>query len=117
MTPTVDNLIATKGIYKGRDFSRIYNAKDSAGDPIDITAYTIEAQIREELNRTADVIASFTVTNEGANGRFTISLTDTQTDALAETSGFYDILVQDAGGLRAQWVIGEIDIQETVTVT
>lgn len=115
-TPKQDNLLGEDGIFKGRDFSRIFDAKDDDGNIIVLTDYVIEAQIRVSLDRDADIIVSFNVDISEAEGKFTISLTDAITDAIEQTEGFYDILVQDAGGLRHPWVYGKIDIQETVTV-
>jgi hypothetical protein len=115
-TPRQDDLLGEKGIYKGRDFSRTYDAKDDAGNVIPLTGFVIEAQIRTALERDAEEIAAFNVEISEAEGEFTISLTDTVTNAIEQTEGFFDIMVQDAGGLRLPWVYGKVDIQETVTV-
>jgi hypothetical protein len=117
MTPERDNLTGDEGIFKGRDFvSGTYTAKDSNGDVIDLTDYIIEAQIRECADRDAEKIADFIVTPTPLSGVFVLSLTDTITSLLTQSSGFYDILVQDAAGIRETWVIGEIDINESTTV-
>ena len=71
-------------IEQGATFSRTITWKDSAGTGINLTGYTVEGKIKRKVSDNV-AIASFTVViaNQGTYpGRFTISLTASQTSLL-----------------------------------
>jgi hypothetical protein len=103
-------------IYKGRDFSRSYAVKDSAGVAIPLTGHTIKAQLRATEQRTGTLIKDFAVVVDEPAGTFVVSMSDTDTGEITQNAGFYDILAIDAAANDNIWIYGEVDIHETVTV-
>lgn len=80
---------------------------ENAGVPVDITAWTITSQARDDADA---VLQSFTVTKtDAANGAFSISATSTQTEAW-ELGGYsVDIEFIEGGG--------EVNSTETFTLS
>lgn len=71
-------------IEQGATFSRTITWKDPSGAGINLTGYTISGKIRRNVNDNTE-LASFTIViaNQGTYpGRFTISLTASQTSLL-----------------------------------
>lgn len=84
-------------IDQGATFSLDLQINDDAGDPIDLTTWTFRGQMRKTFNDST-IIESFTFTkaNQGTDpGKVTVSLTDTETSAIAATAAttsyVYDI--------------------------
>ena len=102
----------------GIDFPFVF-VIDIDGTILDLTGATVEAQIRESASRTADVIVPFTVVV--ANGdqaylsEITLSLTDTQTAAITQSSGAYDVAVT-LGTDTTYYLRGAVNFIKTVTV-
>ena len=68
--------------------------KDSNNAAIDLTGYTVEAQVWEETRTTK--YADFGVTyTDRANGKIDIALTDTQTATFSPNLLKYDVLLTD----------------------
>jgi hypothetical protein len=103
-------------IYKGRDFSRSYAVKDSAGAAIPLTGYDIQSQLRATEARSGTLIKDFAVVIDEPAGTFVVSMSDTDTGEITQNAGFYDILAIDAASNDNIWIYGEVDIHETVTV-
>jgi hypothetical protein len=69
-----------------------------ASVPINISAYTIESDIRTAYN--GDLLVSFTVTkSDTVTGKFTLSLTANETGAIPKGISVYDILITPSAGL------------------
>ena len=106
-------------IYKGDDFqSPTFRILDDQGVPVTLTGWIIQSQIKAKKLPDAELIASFTVTisTPATEGGFSLSLTDTQTAAISQTKGYYDVLITDSSGKDTRYVTGEITFTPTVTV-
>ena len=88
--------------------------KDSNNDAIDLTGFTVEAQVWEETRTTK--FADWTVTYTNRNtGTVDIALTDTQTATFTPNLLKYDVLLTDASGLKEYYLEGDIFMSEGYT--
>ena len=104
-------------IQQNGDFEQIFQFKDSAGDPLNLTGYTVESEIWTE-NRGVKLY-DFTVSIvSAALGKCKLSLTDAQTAALITNPAYdprkqiyYDIRLTDSLGQSYYWVRGRAVFQ------
>ena len=88
--------------------------KDGNNAAINLTGYTVEAQVWEETRTTK--YADFTVayTNR-TTGTIDISLTDTQTATFSPSVLKYDVLLTNPSGLKEYYLEGNIFTSEGYT--
>jgi hypothetical protein len=87
--------------------------KDGSGSPINLTNWTVAAQVWNQ-NRTTKY-ADFTVTyTSRATGSVSIALTATQTATLPDEA-FYDVLLTNTAGLKEYYLEGIVYISEGYT--
>ena len=88
--------------------------KDGNDAAINLTGYTVEAQVWEETRTTkfADFSVSYT---DRVAGSVSITLTDTQTATFTPEILKYDVLLIDAGGNREYYLEGTIFMSEGYT--
>lgn len=100
-------------IQQGATFSQSFQFKDANGDPLDMTGYSITAEVWEEEKRSkyADFTVAWITQNEG---EFLISLTADQTHTIPQ-SGYWDILVSNPGGTSDYWVRGQAILETGYT--
>ena len=81
------------------DFPIKLTFKDSTGSAINLTGYTVAAQVYDESRSTkyADWTVAYT---DRTNGIIDISLTDTQTATFTPSILFYDVLLTEPGGSK-----------------
>ena len=72
--------------------------KDSNNDAINLTGFTVEAQVWEETRTTKYADFGVTYTNR-ATGTIDLALTDTQTATFSPELLKYDVLLTDTNGL------------------
>ena len=96
------------------DFPIRRTFKDSTGSAIDLTGYTVAAQVWEETRTTkyADWTVAYT---DRSSGIVDISLTDTQTATFSPSILFYDVLLTEPGGLKNYYLEGKLFINEGYT--
>lgn len=87
--------------------------KDGTGTPIDLTGWTVYAQAWNEGRTTKYADFSVTYTNR-LLGQISISLTDTQTTSFPGEC-FYDVMLENASGLREYYLEGIIYVSEGYT--
>jgi len=115
-------------IEQGATFTRTLTVKDSGGDEIDITGWTLRGQVRAN-QFTTDILASFTgtvdpdqVTNKGM-AALTISATDTAAIASAKSlrptlknsTFIYDVEVEKPGGEVVRLLQGQVTFVPEIT--
>lgn len=111
--------MATKAnitIDQGTSFSTQIDLTDENDDPIDLSAYTANAQIRRWYS-SSNAAAVF-VTNTGVNaaaGVLTLSLTADQTANLEFGRYVYDVKVADASNTITRIVEGIVTVTPRVT--
>jgi hypothetical protein len=88
--------------------------KDGNNNPINLTGFTVAAQVWEETRTTK--YADFTTTyTDRAAGSISITLTDEQTATFAPNTLAYDVLLVDGNGLREYYLEGTITVSEGYT--
>ena len=88
--------------------------KDGNDNAINLTNYTVEAQVWEETRTTK--YADFTTTyTDRTAGSVSIALTDTQTTTFTPDILKYDVLLTDPSGLKEYYLEGTIYVSEGYT--
>jgi len=90
--------------------------KDGNNNAINLTGFTVAAQVWEETRTTkfADFSVSYT---DRVAGSVSITLTDAQTATFTPEILKYDVLLIDAGGNREYYLEGTIFMSEGYTAT
>jgi len=90
--------------------------KDGNNNAINLTGFTVAAQVWEETRTTkfADFSVSYT---DRVAGSVSITLTDAQTATFTPEILKYDVLLIDAGGNREYYLEGTIFMSEGYTTT
>ena len=88
--------------------------KDNNNNPINLTGFTVEAQVWDEprSNKYADWSVAYT---NRVNGTVDISLTDTQTATFTPDVLRYDVLLTNTSGLKEYYLEGTIFVSEGYT--
>jgi hypothetical protein len=100
-------------IYRDRDFSQTFYFKN-LGVAMDLTGYTGKAEIRENKDAAALIVA-LQVTVDPLIGSIVISLTDTQTILLPVGDMVWDLVLTDPHGARQNYIEGQVKVVGTVT--
>lgn len=103
-------------IYQGEDYSMTFSV-DVSGTPLDLSTYTVEAQIRKAQKRTSTLLADFTGTIAGNDA--TITLNDTATAAIKGGEWYYDVLLLNGTGPSqgdSYILYGAVNVIQTGTV-
>jgi hypothetical protein len=109
--------MATKAnliIDQGSSFSTSIALTDNDGVALNLTGYTGAAQIRKHY--TSSTAVTFTVTIDVPNGEVLLSLTSTQTAAIAAGRYVYDVELT-IGSLVSRVIEGIITVTPEVTKT
>lgn len=95
------------------DYSVTLQFKDSTDAPINLTGWTVAAQVWNQARTTK--YADFTVTyTNRSTGTIAIALTDEQT-ALFPSDAYYDVLLTNGSGLKEYYLQGIIYVSEGYT--
>ena len=90
--------------------------KDGNNNAINLTGFTVVAQVWEETRTTKYADFSVAYTNRTA-GSVSISLTDVQTAAFTPEILKYDVLIVDGSGNKEYYLEGTIFVSEGYTAT
>ena len=109
-------LPATKDFTVDRraDFGLRLTFKDSSGGGINLTGYTVAAQVWEETRTTKYADWAVTYANR-TSGIVDIKLTDTQTATFSPNELKYDVLLTDGNGDKNYYLQGTLYISEGYT--
>ena len=88
--------------------------KDGNNTAIDLTGFTVEAQVWEETRTKKYADFSVTYTDRSA-GSVSIALTDTQTATFTPNILKYDVLLTDPSGSKEYYLEGIIYVSEGYT--
>ena len=96
------------------DFPIRLTFKDSTGSAINLSGYTVAAQVYDESRSTkyADWTVAYT---DRTNGIVDISLSDTDTATFTPSILFYDVLLTEPGGSKNYYLEGKLFISEGYT--
>jgi hypothetical protein len=102
-------------IRKFRTFSETLAFTDDDNVALDLSSYTITAEIRSADSYSSDLIIALTIDDsDKANGNIVISLTEETTGEIDNASGYWDMLFV-VGALKESWVEGEVNFKEAIT--
>ena len=88
--------------------------KDGNNNAINLTGFTVAAQVWEETRTTKYADFAVAYTNR-TTGTVDISLTDTQTATFAPSKLKYDVLLTNPSGLKEYYLEGDIIMSEGYT--
>ena len=88
--------------------------KDSSNNAIDLTGFSVAAQVWEETRTTKYADFAVTYTDRSA-GTVDIALTDTQTATFSPNVLKYDVLLTNGSGLKEYYLEGNIFVSEGYT--
>lgn len=88
--------------------------KDSDNNAINLSGFTVEAQVWEETRTTKYADFAVTYTNR-STGTIDIALTDTQTATFSPNILKYDVLLTNPSGLKEYYLEGNIFMSEGYT--
>ena len=88
--------------------------KDNSNNAINLTGFTVEAQVWEETRTTKYADFAVTYTDRVA-GTIDIALTDTQTATFSPEVLKYDVLLTNGSGLKEYYLEGTIFVSEGYT--
>ena len=95
------------------DYNVTLQFKDSTGAAINLTGWTVEAQVWNQGRSTKYADFAVTYTNR-STGTIAIALTDTQT-AVFPDEAYYDVLLTNPSGLKEYYLEGIMYVSEGYT--
>lgn len=108
--------MATKAniiIDQGTTFSTIINLTDDNGDPIDLTGYTGDSEMRKHYSSSNST--SFGVSLGGVDGTVVLTLSANQTSNLTPGRYVYDVEVTSGANVVSRIVEGIVTVTPEVT--
>ena len=101
-------------IDQGATFTTTVTVTDSNGDAVNLSGYSVAAQIRKSHLSSTSTAFTASISNASA-GEITISLTDSQTTSLEAGRYVYDVLITASGGTKTRVVEGQVTVNPSVT--
>ena len=101
-------------IDQGATFTTTVTVTDSNGDAVNLSGYSVAAQIRKTFLSSTATAFTATISN-ASSGEITISLTPTQTAALEAGRFVYDVVITASGGTKTRVVEGQVTVNPSVT--
>ena len=101
-------------VQRRADFPLTLTFKDSNGDAINLTGYTVAAEVYSEDRSTSYGSFAVTYTNRSA-GTIDIKLTDAQTALFSPHELKYDVLLTQPNGDKFYYLEGTLFISEGYT--
>lgn len=95
------------------DYSITLQFKDSTNTAINLTGWTVAAQVWNRLRTTKYADFAVTYTNR-STGTVAIALTDEQTDDFPNEA-YYDVLLTNPSGLKEYYLEGIVYVSEGYT--
>ena len=111
MAVFVSNIV----IEQGFDFNTIFELEDtSTNNPLNLSGYSVDAQIRKTYTSSTSVSFSSTITSS-SSGKIQISLGSTATTSLKSGRYVYDVKLTDSLGGIVKAVEGSALVRSGVT--
>ncbi|KKN51475.1 hypothetical protein LCGC14_0622160 [marine sediment metagenome] len=118
MSARVD-FIDDAAIEQGATFSKVVTYRDSAGDLVDLTSYTLRMTIRNKVGGTVIATSTggtptITLTNGGVAGTITITITGANTTTLNFVRAVYDLEIV-LGAVITRLMRGIVELDKEIT--
>lgn len=107
-------IISNLTIDQGSTFTVDIDVKDSDGDALDLSGYTVKGQMRKTYTSSSAVTFTSSVANE-SGGVVNISLTSAETNALKAGRYVYDVEITSSTSVVTRIVEGQIEVTPGVT--
>lgn len=101
-------------IDQGTTFLADIDVTDAEGDPLNLTGYSVEGQLRKSYNSTTFTAFSASISN-ATGGVLRISLTAAQTGALKAGRYVYDVEITATDNTITRVIEGQIEVTPGVT--
>tara|TARA_B100002019_G_scaffold198723_1_gene172174 strand:+ start:179 stop:511 length:333 start_codon:yes stop_codon:yes gene_type:complete len=101
-------------IDQGATFTTTVTVTDANGDAVNLSGYSVAAQIRKTFLSSTATAFTATISN-ASSGEITISLSPTQTAALEAGRFVYDVVITASGGTKTRVVEGQVTVNPSVT--
>ena len=101
-------------IDQGATFTTTVTVTDANGDAVNLSGYSVAAQIRKTFLSSTATAFTATISN-ASSGEITISLSPTQTTALEAGRFVYDVVITASGGTKTRVVEGQVTVNPSVT--
>jgi len=109
--------IANLKVDQGADFATTINLNNLDGTDFNLTGYTVKSQMAKSYASATKIDITAAITN-AATGAIQLSLTNTETGALAQGRYVYDVEVtQTSGNVKTRVIEGQITVFPQVTST
>lgn len=104
-------------IDQGADFSTTMEIADTNELALNLTGYTILAQIRKTYSSTTSTSFTTAIDSNPATGKITLSLSDVQTTSLEEGRYVYDVVITNTNSndFKTRVVEGIATVMPSVT--
>lgn len=108
-------------LVQGTDFSWQITYTDPDGNPIDLSGYTAEMQVRQTINSNDPPLMTASTGNgyiaiTAASGLITISVPNAITQLIpAPLKAWYDLVLTSGVGVKTRLIFGQVTIPELVT--
>jgi hypothetical protein len=107
-------IVSNLTVDQGATFNAQIDITDDSGNAQNLTGYSVAGQIRKTYDSTTFTAFSASVSN-ATGGTITISLTATQTNALAAGRYVYDVEITSGGGVVTRVLEGQVEVTPGVT--
>ena len=109
--------IANLKVDQAADFATTINMNNLHGTDLNLTGYTVASQMAKSYASTTKTTITASIT-DAATGAIELSLSNTQTAALAQGRYVYDVeITQTSGGAKTRVIEGQITVFPQVTST
>ena len=99
---------------QGANFNTVLDLKDSAGGILNLSGYSVAAQMRKSYYSTT--ATSFTMTiSDAAAGQITMAMSAANTASVTPGRYVYDILLTSGSGIKTRIIEGIITVMPSVT--
>ncbi len=102
-------------IDQGSDFSTTITINDSDGSALDLTNYSVLAQLRKTYSSSTFILFASTFDADRTTGKIKLTLTNIQTSSLNSGLYVYDVLISDVNSVKTRVVEGSVNISPMVT--
>lgn len=99
---------------QGANFNTVLDLKDSAGGILNLSGYSVAAQMRKSYY--SNTATSFTMTiSDAAAGQITMAMNAANTATVTPGRYVYDILLTSGSGVKTRIIEGIVTVMPSVT--
>ena len=99
---------------QGTDFTASVDVTDADGDALNLTAFTVQGQVRRSYYSSTAVNLTCAVSN-ATTGIITFSLSAVQSDAMKPGRYVYDVEIKSGANVKTRVLEGQLEIMPGVT--